>query len=230
MSQQIGPKPTFGGGDMAVPAAQGELWQLFIQGRIENQQCENVLWFRADTAVEDMIVHLLNVVLSCFVSNVLPVLSTTYTFERIRARRVFPSLGPDIDVVPEEGTILSGQAAGDAEPSFVSALISLRSSRGGRSGRGRMFIAGVPEGSTTASYLNVEAGLYVALLAFCVCMITGFTVGDPPAANSVSWGVFSRKLGGLKFPYSAAGYAPIISATPIRELATTRSRKIGHGH
>ena len=215
---------------MAVPAAQGELWQLFIQGRIENQECENVLWFRADSPVDDMIVRLLQVVIDCFITNLLPVLASTYTFERIRARRVFPTLGPDIDLEQEEGGQVQGQGAGDAEPSFVSALISLRSNRGGRSGRGRTFIAGVPEAATTSSYLNPEHAFYGALLAFVACMIAGFVHTGELGSNQVSWGVFSRKLGHAKFPYLAEGFAPLVSANVVRLLATTRSRKIGHGN
>lgn len=215
---------------MAVPAAQGELWQVFIRGRIENQECENVLWFRADTAVDDMIIHLLNVVLSCFLSNLLPVLAPTYTFEMVRGRRVFPDLGPDIDVTAEEGDSVVGASSGDALPSYASALISTRSSRGGRSGRGRVFIAGVPEVATIASYLNPEHAFYAAMVAFVACMITGFVHTGELGSNQVSWGVFSRKLGNKKAPYLAAGFAPIISANVVRLLATTRSRKIGHGN
>jgi hypothetical protein len=212
-----------------VLAATGELWRVMIQGRIENQQCENVLWFRAQAADTDVILHLLTAALQCFVTNVLPVLAGTYNFERIVGQRVHPTLGAEYEVTVPTGDATAGQAAGDAEPSFVSALISLRSNRGGRSGQGRMFIAGVPEGSTTASFLNTEAGLYPALVAFVGCMIAAFLTKDVPAAGDWEWGVFSRKLGGAKFPFNPAGFAPMIVATPKRELATTRSRKIGHG-
>jgi hypothetical protein len=92
-----------------------------------------------------------------------------------------------------------------------------------------MFVAGVPEVATTASYLNPEHAFYAALLSFVVCMITGFVHTGELGTNQVSWGVFSRKLGNAKFPYLAAGFAALISATPVRLLATTRSRKIGHG-
>jgi hypothetical protein len=212
-----------------VLAATGELWRVMIQGRIENQQCENVLWFRAQAADTDVILHLLTAALTCFATNVLPVLAGTYNFERVVGQRVHPTLGAEYELTLAAGDTTTGQAAGDAEPSFVSALISLRSNRGGRSGQGRMFIAGVPEGSTTASFLNTEAGLYPALVAFVGCMIAAFLTKDVPAAGDWEWGVFSRKLGGAKFPFNPVGFAPMIVATPKRELATTRSRKIGHG-
>jgi hypothetical protein len=212
-----------------VTAAAGEIWQVLLQGRIEEQQCENVLFFRAQAADTDVILHLLTAALQCFVTNVLPVLAGTYTFEQMVGRRIIPTVGADYIVVPAPGTDLTGAAAGDAEPSFVSALISLRTNRGGRSGKGRMFIAGVPEASTTASHLNTEAGLYPALVAFVGCMIAAFLTKDLPADGDWEWGVFSRKLGNAKAPFLAAGFAPMIAATPRLELATTRSRKIGHG-
>jgi hypothetical protein len=212
-----------------VTANSGELWQVLIQGRIEEQICENVLWFRAQAADTDVILHLLTAVLTCFATNILPVLAGTYTFEQIVGRRMTPDVGPDFIVTQAPGAENTGAAAGDAEPSFVSALISLRTTRGGRSGRGRMFLAGVPEGSTTASHLILETGLYPAMVAFVGCMIAQFLTKDVPAAGNWEWGVFSRKLGGVKAPFNAAGFAPMLSAVPKIELATTRSRKLGHG-
>jgi len=214
---------------MPVTANAGELWQVLLQGRIEDQECENVLWFRAQANDTDVVLHLISVMIGCFVTNVLPVLASTYTFERVRARRMTPTQGPDYDVLAPDGTPTQGGATGDALPSYCSALISLQAARGGRSGKGRMFIAGIPESDTLASYITSEGALFAALLAFTACMIAAFHTKDTPAAGDWEWGVFSRKIGGSSEPFNATGFAPIISATPKRLLATTRSRKIGHG-
>jgi hypothetical protein len=214
---------------MPIPAVAGTVWQVLVQGSIEEQQCENVLFFRSVNGDTDVLLHLIADLVECFLTGLVPNLSTTYTFERIVARQIAPAMGAEVIFTPEAGDPVQGASAGDAEPSFVSALISLRTTRAGRSGRGRMFIAGVAEGETTASLINSEGALWAALLAFCLCMLGKFVVGDPPAANSWEWGVFSRKIGGFKEPFNAVGFAPITSATPSRELATTRSRKIGRG-
>lgn len=214
---------------MAVTAAAGEIWQVLIQGIIEDQQCENVLWFRAQDADPNVLGNLIADLVECFLTGLVPALSATYSFERIVARRMIPTQGPDVIYTPAAGIDVQGASAGDAEPSFVSALISLQSVRGGRSGRGRMFIAGIPEGQTVASYINSELALWAALLAFCVCMLGKFITKDVPGAGDWEWGVFSRKLGHAKAPFDPAGFAAITAATPRRLLATTRSRKIGHG-
>jgi|SRR5215213_1292092 len=214
---------------MPTPAAAGDIWQVLVQGAIEEQQCENVLFFRAQDVDPDPLAGLIADLVECFLTGLVPALSATYTFERIIARRIYPDIGPDVIYTAPGGTDVTGDAAGDAEPSFVSALISLQTTRGGRSGRGRMFIAGIAEGDTTASRINSEGALWAALLAFCVCMLGKFITKDIPGAGDWEWGVFSRKLGNKKAPFLAVGFAPIIAATPKQLLATTRSRKIGHG-
>lgn len=214
---------------MPTPAAAGDIWQVLVQGRIEDQECENVLFFRAQDTDPDPLANLIADLVACFVTAFVPVLSGTYTFERIIARRIFPDIGPDVVYTPPAGMAVQGATAGDALPSYCSALISLQSTRGGRSGRGRMFIAGIPESQTLASYINNEAALWAALLAFCTCMLGKFIAKDVPGAGDWEWGVFSRKLGNKKAPFLAAGFAGITAATPRRLLATTRSRKIGHG-
>lgn len=212
-----------------VTAVQGELWQVLIQGRIEEQRCENVLWFRAQHADSDTIAHLLQEVIECFVTSILPVLSTTYVFERVVGRQMYPTQGPDYQVTVAEGESPIGAASGDAEPSFVSALISLRTSRGGRSGRGRMYVAGVAEVMTTASHIKPDSPLYAGLVAFVACMLGKFLTRDVAVDGSWEWGVFSRKLGGSKQPFNNAGFAPMVAADVVTELATTRSRKLGRG-
>lgn len=213
---------------MAAPVAAGEVVQVLVQGTIENQQCENVWYFRALHADPDMLAHLLADIAECLLV-LLPHLSGTYTFERLVGRVVAPALGSEAIWEPASTDIVQGAAAGDSEPSFVSALISLRTTRPGRSGRGRIFMAGIPESQTTGSYLNPELDLYVALVAFVTCMLGKFRSRDVPAEGNYDWGVMSRVIGGLKPPFATAGYAQITQAIVRRELATTRSRKIGRG-
>lgn len=210
-------------------AAAAELWQVLVQGKIENQECENVLWFRSAGADTDVALHLLTEILACFSTTLLPVLASSYELQRVIGRRVHPTLGNDIEVRPAAGATVLGQAAGDAQPSFVSALISLRSVRGGRTGKGRMFIAGVPESGTLKSYIPTEGAFYAGLVAFVTCMLGKFLGPHTLPLNKWEWGVFSRKLGHAKFPYDSLGFSPMADAVVKPLLATTRSRKIGHG-
>lgn len=214
---------------MPTTAAAGELYQVLIQGTIENQQCENVLWFRSAGADTDVLLHLLTEILACFTTTLLPVLSSSYTITRLIGRRMTPTLGNDVELVPASGATVQGQATGDGMPSFVSALISLRSTRGGRIGKGRMFIAGVPESGTIRSYIPTEGAFYAGLVAFLTCMLGKFLGPFTLPLNKWEWGVFSRKIGHSSAPFDATGFAPMADAVVRTLLSTTRSRKIGHG-
>jgi hypothetical protein len=213
---------------MPIPVAAGEVVQVLHQYDLEGQKCENVWYFRAEAADPDMLAHLLADIAECLLALV-PYLSSTYTLERLKAKIVAPAVSFEEEWTPAVGDVIAGASAGDSEPSFTSALISLYTTRPGREGRGRVYMGGVPEGDTNASILNPEAPLWTALLAFCACMLDKFKTRDPFVAGNYTWGVMSRKIGGVKPPFAIGGYAQIIRAVPKRELATTRSRKLGHG-
>lgn len=214
---------------MPTTAEAGEVWQVLLQGKIENQECENVIWFRSAGADSDVALHLLTEIMECFVTTLLPVLASSYEFERVVGRRMTPTVGNDIEVRQAAGEDVLGQAEGDSEPSFVSALISLRSVRGGRIGKGRMFIAGVPESGTLKSYIPTEGAFYAGLVAFVGCMMGKFLAPHTLPLNKWEWGVFSRKIGHAKAPFDPLGFSPIADAIVKPLLSTTRSRKIGHG-
>jgi hypothetical protein len=219
--------------NMPIPVATGQIVQVLVQGSIEEQQCENVWYFRALAVDPDMLLHLLADVATCVLA-LIPSLGSTYRLERIKGKVVSPVLGAEEEWIPAPGADVEGASAGDTEPSFVSALISLHTTRGGRSGRGRIYIAGVPESQTIGSKINRDLALWAALAAFVACMLDKFKSRDVPVAGQYDWGVMSRKLGSadpahMKPPFLAVGYAQIVRAVVKEELATTRSRKLGHG-
>lgn len=213
---------------MAIPVAAGEVVQVLVQGTIEEQECQNVWYFRAQAADPDMLANLLLDIAACLLA-LIPSLASNYRLDRLKAKIVSPAVGLEEEWYPDADDTVQGAASGDSRASHDSALISLRTTRPGRTGRGRVFIAGVPEGSTSGSYINPESPLWLALLAFTACMIDKFKTKDVPAAGDYEWGVMSRKLGGVKPPFVVGGFAPIIKASPVKALATTRSRKVGRG-
>jgi hypothetical protein len=213
---------------MPTAVAVGEVVQLLIQGTIEEQQCENVWYFRAQAPDPDVLLHLIADVVACLLP-LIPHLASTYRLDRIKAKIVSPAVGLEEEWEPAAADTNEGEAAGDARSSHDAALISLKTTRPGRSGRGRSFMAGVPESDTVGSQINTESALWVALVAFAACMVGKFHPRDVPVAGNYEWGVMSRKIGGVKPPFTAAGFAPIVRAVPVKYLATQRSRKIGHG-
>lgn len=215
---------------MAIAAAEGEVYQVVLQGRQEGQEVMNVIHFQTPTGSSDVELHLLRALIICLLSNLRPAMNSYYKFERAIGKRVSPTLGPPIEMLPQEGEVVQGQSAGDGLPTFVSGLVSIRGERGGREGLGRMFLPGVPEASTSGSFIVEESPYWNAILAYVTCVIAEFmkAVG-PGSANQWNIGVMSRKIGGEKPPYNAAGFSRAIALTPRLLLATTRSRKVGRG-
>lgn len=213
---------------MPVPVDAGEVVQVLVQGTIEGQECQNVWYFRAQAPDPDVLSNLLLDIAACLLA-LIPSLGSTYRLDRLKAKIVSPAVGLEEEWSPDADDTVNGAASGDARASHDSILLSLRTTRPGRAGRGRVFLAGVPEGSTSASTINPESPLWIALIAFTACMIDKFKTKDLPATGDYEWGVMSRTIGGKKPPFTADGFAPIISAKPSRYLATTRSRKVGRG-
>jgi len=214
---------------MPETANQNDCYQVRIVGRIEGQETNNVLHFRylSGASDTDVATHLILVAIQCFINHLLPVLSNAWTLERVIWKRVSPTLGPEIISIPV-GAGAGGNMSG-SEPSFVSAVVSLRTREGGRRKRGRMYIPGVPESAVTGSSIETDDEVWQGLLDFCLCMIAAFVPGDPVGANQWGWSVYSRANGGATFPYGLAGFTQITEAVPVQLLGTTRSRKVGRG-
>jgi hypothetical protein len=212
-------------------AAPGDLYQVVVAGTLEEQECLNVWDFKCLNGDSDVNLHLILVFINCFITNLLPVLSNNYVLNEVRWKKVSPSLGIEHVTIPAGAG--PGQNDGDGLPSYVSAVMSKHTLLGGRSHRGRVYIGGIPESDTTGSLINIEppnAALWTALLAFAACVVSAFVHPDPAGGSNI-WnvGVYSRKIGGATFPFSPTGFTSMTEIVPHRELATTRSRKIGRG-
>jgi hypothetical protein len=210
-----------------VTASVGDAFQVKVVGRVEGQETNNILNFIAATSIDNVETRLILALAECFITNLLPVLTSKWTFEHIMWKQTKPVLGVEMITIPPGAGAGGGSA--NALPSLNSACISIRTAQGGRSKRGRMYIPGIPEDATTDSQFNTEGPFWAALIAFAACVVTKFVVGDPPAANSFQMEVYSRKLGGASFPYTTPGFTPVVSLTPDVIVATTRSRKLGRG-
>lgn len=212
---------------MPEAAAVNDLYQVRIVGRQEGQETNNVLHFLCTGADPDVLTNLILVLAQCFITNVLPVLTSAWTLEKIIWKRVAPTLGPEIVSIPVGAGAGAGNAA--ALPSFCSVVFSIRTALGGKSRRGRMYLPGIPENMTLNSSLDPSLAFWAAMVAFANCVVQNFIVGDPPGAPSWQMGVYSRKLGGAVFPYNINGFSAMKEFVPSQLLGTTRSRKVGRG-
>lgn len=215
-----------------MPAAVnvGDIVQVTPRYTIEGQQCENVWYFQCVVADPNMLANLLLVIAQCIITHLLPALGSNVTLDAVHGRVVGPALGSEDEWTPAAGDVVAGAAAGDPEPSFVAALVSIYTTRPGRTGRGRIYFGGVPEGSVVGSLLNTETGIYPAIIATLACIAAAFPLRELGGSASYEWGIYSRKAGGVtKPPYPPSGYAGITRTVVRREVATQRRRKLGRG-
>jgi hypothetical protein len=210
-----------------VPAAAGSLWQVIVRGSQSGIFTENVLNFRAATAVDDWELRVILALIQCY-QILLPSQPGNFSQTDVLWKQTSPVLGVEHITTfapPNVGTLDE-----DSLPSYCSVVVSIRTALGGRSHRGRMYLPAIAESQTGFNMIQAASPAWTNLLSFAACLATKFiTIGDPPAANSAQLGVYSRKLGGSTFPYGAQGFTAAATITPEQLLGTTRSRKQGHG-
>jgi len=211
----------------AIPAQQGDKFQVRIRGRIEGQETNNVLHFAAATAVDDVELRLIVALVQCLIDTLKTEMSNHWQLIDVVWKQVNPVLGVEHAYVHPEA--VQGDVAGDHLPSFCSAVVSIRTNEGGRSKRGRMYLPGIPESATQGSVFDTGGQFWAKYVAFLACVAQKFILGDPVPANSFQMMVYSRKLGGQTFPYQNAGFTAVTSLKPVQDLGTTRSRKLGRG-
>lgn len=213
---------------MAVPGAAGDAWEVRIIGEQESQETNNVLHFLQTSASADVELHLILALAECYITHLLPVVTSAWKLREFRWKKVKPELGPEFVTIPEG--VLTGAGNAAALPSFNSVVVSKRTLFGGRSRRGRFFIPGIPENTTINSSLDTANPFWGALIAFCACLAEKFiNIGEPLGTDQFALSVYSRKIGGDAYPLGASGFAAIESLTVSPLIATTRSRKVGRG-
>src|SRR3982751_1277881 len=131
-----------------------EQYQVVVHGRLEGQECLNVMSFKCINGASNIEDQLLLALMQCLVEVLIPKLSLLYTLERVTCKQVYPVLGPELERLPDVGMALQGATAGDGLPSHDSFHLSIHTTRGGRSGRGRMYFGGIPETQTVGSLIN----------------------------------------------------------------------------
>jgi hypothetical protein len=206
-----------------MPKPYGAVAQVVIVGELHGQVTNNVLHFGGN-GLEFNLNQLITDVIDCINTTLKQAVSEDVAFKKVTARLLYPVLGDPVEAEFAPGTLGTGLPA---QASFVAMLIRLNTGLGGKTKRGRMFIPGAIENSVNASRLSDSALLLLA--AFCACMIGKFlhTVESPKAWELA---VYSRKLGTALGATPEVGTFPVKTMTPIREVASMRSRRIGHGN
>jgi hypothetical protein len=108
---------------------------------------------------------------------------------------------------------------------MCAAVISKRSAFAGKQNRGRFYLPGLTEASTSQSKI-IDPAL-AGLIAFCLCMAGKFI--DNPGTSPAKLIVLSRrKLAATNNNYSQS-FVFVQTLVPQPVIGTMRSRRIGHG-
>src|SRR5690349_1023777 len=210
---------------MAAPWAQGARVRLI--GKIHGQETVNVWHFASNVVVNDgdpnaLVLALLEACLVCVTEQLLPFATQVWEVVGLEGVRIAPTLGDPIVIGPNLDS--QGQR-GPTSCSFESALVQIRTGKGGRSHRGRMFLPPPGEAATTASF--IDNAVIADLTAFLTC-VAGKFMG---AGATEQWrlGVLSRKLLANNPANFDTAFTEATSLVPSKEVAIMSSRKVGRG-
>lgn len=199
-----------------------------VLGRIHGQQTVNVLHFGTHTAGTDtaepstMIGPLLIDIRNSIEAALLPAVSSEWVLERLHGQRVHPVLSDEVEILPS-GT--GAGTGGESSPSFCAQLVNLKTGKGGRSFRGRLFLPPPPETGQQGSKLTAAQ---LALINTFVDSLRTKFVGEA-GTSEFEIGVLSRKLAGPGVGNFNNGINKLSQMIPNSVLATMHSRKIGVG-
>jgi hypothetical protein len=201
--------------------------QVVITGKVDQQDYRNIMHFGTDltgfdTQNDALLLALAAAVFECFITVLLPGLSSNISLTGAKAKRIFPVVSDEVIDATNAGV---GGLNQPCLPSFNSMMIDVKTGGGGRRNRGRLFLPPPVEVNTTNSLLS-SGGLDL-VTDFAQCMVGKFLGLD----RSTDWqiGVLSRAA--IKNDDAAINVAfkAATSLTPVDEIACQRRRKLRKG-
>jgi hypothetical protein len=138
----------------------------------------------------------------------------TYGVQMVDAR---PNTSPMLESV----TAAQGAIADDVMPPNDSLCVTLRTDVKGRTGRGRMYLNGYPEGAANGGYWEDVAQINAG--AICSALYDAF--GFQTLARNMTWGVISRFE--FKAKRDIPAFTPITNYTVHNTVRSLRRRAVG---
>jgi hypothetical protein len=200
-----------------------DIYEVVTDFELHGQHCLNVYHFKGSNNFASLN-DLINAVIDCIRTALLPALSAEAKLINVRGKTIYPALSDESIISGGAGDV--GGQAGDSDVSFAAALMTMRTGLGGRSNRGRKFLAGVPEGGISAS--RITTGELALVLAYATCLANKFISNTSTYPYFI--GVLSKKK--MKAPQSLSALAAFRNCTSLgvsNVLATQVRRKIGRG-
>ena len=191
-----------------------------VKGQLHGQLIENVFFLRAKNAgipdneiaatVRDKIVDKMN-----------DSVSEQMVFRAVTVQEIFP-----VKRDPYELAInMAGIQVGEAAPSFVAAVVSLKTGFGGRRNRGRKYVAGLLRDNIDSSI--IDAPRVASMQAEWDAINQWFAAGNN--LSNLTWGIVHRTLNGQPVPLDANSYVPITSIVVQNVPGSFNTRKPGRG-
>lgn len=207
------------------------LWHLTFLQELHGQQVQNGFYFANRQAIENdetvIAQHALGLITfwNAWVYASFKGFQNNQVHHRgIVVSTQIPRHGPIAEYVYETG---SGDQPDESLPSYCAAILSLRTGFGGKSNRGRLYIAGVSEGNTADGVLDVDS--FAALDSIGDNLIAGF--GPSGSSSFYQYVIYSKKLGNPNDNIPTfAGVRPVTACLARRNLGTQRHRLIGVGN
>lgn len=195
--------------------------QVRMEGRVDNQQVINDLYFRHTTgaiAAADLLA--LNTAISSWnVGQLMTILNEAYSGVACHARDLTTAIGFTSDV-PMSGT---GGVSGEAAPNNCTMAVSFRTSLSGRSNRGRNYVPCLTNSQVTGN--NIDTTWAQSVVDAYAQLLFG---GGALPAGWV-WVVVSRFTGGL--PRVAGTFQEVFSVLVTDLVVDSQRRRLpGRGN
>lgn len=205
-----------------LPVPTGHVVQLILQGTCDNQVVLNVLHYMSgnETPTTATLGTFVTAWIAANQASYLACLSSDYSLSLYKAQYLDQ---PSVQTLQSSsGLPAPGTGAAGHAPNQVAALISLYSAVRGQSGRGRVYLPGVPAGAVTNSILS---GAQLTAMATLLTKLQTTVVGGAVNYVPVIW---SRRNYN-KLTGAGGGASPIIQGATNKTVATIRRRRIGRG-
>lgn len=204
-----------------------DVYRVVIRGRLFGSEIDNVLWFRersgSSVGSGNNSAALAANVRTGIDANWRAVASTSMFYEAVQATRMIPyGDGPTEDAWAANTAGTAG--ASTAVHPQSAGVLTLYTSKIGRSRRGRIYLAGFP-GSNAASGLWT-AGTLTGMTSIATTLTTRY---GPSGSQAYELGVWSKLIAGPDPPFVTTAFEPITSIAVRSQIRSQRRRQVGVG-
>ena len=204
-----------------------DVYRIVIRQRLWGSEVDNVMWFRersgSSVGAGNNSAALAANIRSGIDTSFRAMATTSHFYEAVQATRMVPyGDGPSEDAwsAGTAGTAGSGTTIHPAS----AGVLTLYTSKIGRSRRGRIYLAGFqPSNSASGLWNSTQLTL---MTTFAGVLNTRY---GPSGTQSWELGVWSKKIAGPDPPFDSTAFEPITSIAVRAQIRSQRRRQVGVG-